>query len=99
MERAGEFPLTRALLLTRSPLEEVEDRSGRSLHYDKAYYVGEQDYYVPKDASGKYKAFDSAASAMPETLEVMKTNEPSHVVFNGAVGALTGDNSLTAKVG
>ena len=24
-------------------------------------------------------------------LEVMKTNEPSHVVFNGAVGALTGE--------
>ena len=36
---------------------------------------------------------------MPETLEVMRTNEPSHVVFNGAVGALTGDNALTAKVG
>jgi nitrite reductase (NO-forming) len=81
------------------PRDGLKDRSGKSLHYDKAYYVGEQDYYVPKDASGKYKAFDSAASAMPETLEVMKTNEPSHVVFNGAVGALTGDNSLTAKVG
>jgi nitrite reductase (NO-forming) len=36
---------------------------------------------------------------MADTLEVMKTNEPSHVVFNGAVGALTGENSLTAKVG
>jgi nitrite reductase (NO-forming) len=81
------------------PRDGLTDRNGKSLHYDKAYYVGEQDYYIPKDASGKYKTFDSAASAMPETLEVMKTNEPSHVVFNGAVGALTGDNSLTAKVG
>ena len=36
---------------------------------------------------------------MAQTLEVMATNEPSHVVFNGAVGALTGDNALTAKVG
>jgi nitrite reductase (NO-forming) len=36
---------------------------------------------------------------MPDMLEVMKTNEPSHVVFNGAVGALTGDSSLTANVG
>ena len=36
---------------------------------------------------------------MPESLEVMKTNEPSHVVFDGAVGALTGENSMTAKVG
>jgi nitrite reductase (NO-forming) len=29
----------------------------------------------------------------------MLTNEPSHVVFNGAVGALTGEHSLKAKVG
>jgi nitrite reductase (NO-forming) len=32
-------------------------------------------------------------------LEVMTTLTPSHVVFNGAVGALTGDNALTANVG
>lgn len=61
--------------------------------------MGEQDFYVPKAADGQYKKFDSAATAMPETLEVMKTNEPSHVVFNGSVGALTGKDSLTAKVG
>ncbi|MBW1845487.1 MAG: nitrite reductase, copper-containing, partial [Deltaproteobacteria bacterium] len=65
----------------------------------RAYYVGEQDYYIPKGPDGNYKKIDSPAAAMPETLEVMKTNEPSHVVFNGAVGALTGENSLTAKVG
>ena len=29
----------------------------------------------------------------------METLTPTHVVFNGAVGALTGDNALTAKVG
>jgi nitrite reductase (NO-forming) len=81
------------------PRDGLKDRDGKPLRYDKAYYVGEQDYYVPKGPDGKYKKFDSPALAMPETLEVMKTNEPSHVVFNGAVGALTGDNSLTAKVG
>ncbi len=81
------------------PRDGLKDRSGKPLSYDKAYYVGEQDFYVPKHkVTGGYKTFDSAATAMPETLEVMKTNEPSHVVFNGAVGALTGDNSLTAKV-
>ena len=31
--------------------------------------------------------------------EVMRTLLPSHVVFNGAVGALTGDHALKAKVG
>jgi nitrite reductase (NO-forming) len=32
-------------------------------------------------------------------LEVAKGLIPTHVVFNGAVGALTGDNALKAKVG
>ncbi len=81
------------------PRDGLKDGNGDPLHYDRAYYVGEQDFYVPKGPDGKYKKFDSPAAAMPETLEVMKTNEPSHVVFNGAVGALTGENSLTAKVG
>jgi len=81
------------------PRDGLKDGKGNSLHYDRAYYVGEQDFYIPKGPDGNYKKFDSPAAAMPETLEVMKTNEPSHVVFNGAVGALTGENSLTAKVG
>jgi nitrite reductase (NO-forming) len=81
------------------PRDGLKDGKGTSLVYDRAYYIGEQDFYVPKGPDGKYKKFNSPAAAMPETLEVMKTNEPSHVVFNGAVGALTGENSLTAKVG
>ena len=81
------------------PRDGLKDRNGKSLRYDKAYYVGEQDFYVPMGKDGRYKKFDTPMIAMPETLEVMKTNEPSHVVFNGAVGALTGENALTAKVG
>jgi nitrite reductase (NO-forming) len=36
---------------------------------------------------------------MHEMLELSKGLIPTHVVFNGAVGALTGDNALKAKVG
>jgi len=81
------------------PRDGLKDRNGKALTYDKAYYIGEQDFYVPKDAAGNYKKYDSAVVAMSDTMEVMITNEPSHVVFNGAVGALTGENSLTSKVG
>ncbi len=81
------------------PRDGLKDRSGKALRYDKAYYIGEQDFYVPKDEDGAYRKYDSAVAAMTDTLEVMQTNEPSHVVFNGAVGALTGENALTAKVG
>jgi nitrite reductase (NO-forming) len=81
------------------PRDGLKDRDGKPLRYDKAYYIGEQDFYVPKDEKGEYREFDSPAIAMGPTLAVMETNEPSHVVFNGAVGALTGDASLTSKVG
>jgi nitrite reductase (NO-forming) len=36
---------------------------------------------------------------MADTLEVMKTLTPTHMTFNGKVGALTGDNAMKAKVG
>lgn len=81
------------------PRDGLKDEKGESVRYDHAYYIGEQDYYVPRDAAGKYKRYGSPLEGMADTLEVMKTLTPSHVVFNGAVGALTGDQALTAKVG
>jgi nitrite reductase (NO-forming) len=81
------------------PRDGLKDANGRPLVYDKAYYIGEQDFYVPIGKDGKYKEYDNPVAAMSDTLEVMKTNEPSHVVFNGSVGALTAENSLTANVG
>ncbi len=81
------------------PRDGLKDEEGEQVTYDKAYYIGEQDYYVPKDADGQYKEYASPAAGFGDMLEVMKTLTPTHVVFNGAVGALTGDNALTAKVG
>jgi nitrite reductase (NO-forming) len=81
------------------PREGLTDGHGKELTYDHVYYVGEQDFYVPRDAEGNYKKYASVGEAYADTLEVMRTLTPSHIVFNGAVGALTGDNALTAKVG
>jgi len=81
------------------PRDGLKDELGNPVRYDRAYYVGEQDLYLPKDANGKYKQYSSILMGMPEMLEVMKTLTPTHVVFNGAVGALTGKNALKAKVG
>ena len=39
------------------------------------------------------------ADGYTDILEVTRTLTPSHVVFEGKVGALTGKNALTAKVG
>jgi nitrite reductase (NO-forming) len=84
------------LVLTR---EGLNDGKGNALGYDRIYYVGEQDFYVPKDADGNYMTYESVGDGYADTLEVMRTLKPSHVVFNGKVGALTGDNALTAAVG
>ncbi len=81
------------------PRDGLQDADGNHLAYDRAYYIGEADFYVPQDENGKYKHYDNVMGSMNDVLNVMKGLTPSHVVFNGAVGALTGKGSLTAKVG
>lgn len=81
------------------PRDGLKDENGRTVLYNRAYYIGEQDFYIPKNWDGSYKQFESILSAMPESLEVMKGLTPSHVVFNGAVGSLTGKNAMKASVG
>lgn len=81
------------------PRDGLKDGKGNELTYDRVYYVGEQDFYIPKDEKGNYKKYESAGDGYADMLEVMRTLTPSHIVFNGAVGALTGDNALKAAVG
>ena len=81
------------------PRDGLKDKSGKSIRYDRAYYVGEQDYYLAKDEDDEYIKYETAGEDYADSLEVMATLTPSHIVFNGAVGALTGDNALKAKVG
>ena len=58
---------------------------------DKEYYVMQGDFYT-KGANGEkgLQPFDMAKAIKEEA---------DYVVFNGKVGALTGDNAITAKVG
>src|SRR4030042_7047589 len=81
------------------PRDGLKDEKGNPVRYDRAYYIGEQDFYIPKEENGAYKKYNSPIEGMSDALEAMKTIVPTHVVFNGAVGALPGDNALKAKVG
>ncbi len=81
------------------PRDGLKDADGNPVKYDRAYYIGEQDYYLPTDESGNYKKYSSPMAGYADMQKVMKTLTPTHVVFNGAAGALTGENALTAKVG
>jgi FtsP/CotA-like multicopper oxidase with cupredoxin domain len=37
------------------PRDGLKDAEGDLVEYDKAYFIGEQDYYIPKDEDGEYK--------------------------------------------
>ncbi len=81
------------------PRDGLKDQFGNPVAYDRVAYIGENDFYIPRAEDGTYKRFADVGESYPDTLEVMNKLIPTHVVFNGAVGALTGDNALTAKVG
>jgi nitrite reductase (NO-forming) len=58
---------------------------------DHEFYVMQGDFYLDGDREEK----GQRDFAMKE----MTDEHPSHIVFNGSVGALTGQNALKAKVG
>ena len=67
----------------------VEPKGGMP-KVDKEFYVMQSEFYAKPGAAGQ-----------PHTLDMEKgaAEQPTHVVFNGSVGALTGDKALQAKVG
>ena len=81
------------------PKDGLKDKRGKPIEYDKAYYIGEQDYYLPKDEDGNYKRYQSPVASFADDLEAMKKLLPTHIPFGGTVGALTGENAMRAKVG
>jgi nitrite reductase (NO-forming) len=81
------------------PRDGLKDGKGKPLHYDRIFYVGENDFYIPRDEKGKFKSYDSLGESYTDTEEAMKKLIPTHVVFNGRVGALTGKNAMNANVG
>jgi nitrite reductase (NO-forming) len=80
------------------PRDGLKDKTGKPLHYDRVYYIGENDFYVPRNVKGKFESY-SDVSGLPGALEAMRNRTPTHVVFEGKVGALTGKNALQARVG
>lgn len=68
----------------------VEPKEGLA-KVDKEYYVMQGDFYT----KGKY----GEAGLQPFSMEKAIREDADYVVFNGSVGALTGDNALQADVG
>jgi len=84
------------LVLSR---EGLRDGFGNPIRYDRAFYFGEQDYYVPMNPDGTSQRFENFSYQMAPMLEVMRGLKPTHIAFNGEYGALTEDIRLEAAVG
>jgi nitrite reductase (NO-forming) len=81
------------------PREGLRDGYGNPIRYDRAFYFGEQDYYVPMNADGTSKRYGNFTLQMGDVIEVMRGLVPTHIAFNGSYGALTADTRLEAVVG
>lgn len=81
------------------PREGLKDENGNPVKFDRAYYIAEQDYYLPKDSNGKTLEIATPTESIQKIAESIKTLKPTNIVFNGRQGALLGKNALTAKVG
>jgi nitrite reductase (NO-forming) len=57
---------------------------------DREFYVMQSEFYAKPGQVGAAHTIDMDKGA---------AEQPTHVVFNGSVGALTGENALQAKVG
>ena len=58
------------------PRDGLKDRHGNPLRYDRAYYVGEQDFYVPRDADGESSTTPTTARAWPTCSTSCKRSRP-----------------------
>lgn len=89
--------MTGAILVL--PRDGLKDGEGNDLTYDRGYFIGENDFYVPRDEDGEFKRYETAGEDLIDWIDAMHTLTPSHIVFNGRVGALTGEGAMTANVG
>ncbi len=81
------------------PRDGLKNHKGEPVSYDKVYYVGENEFYIPRDADGNFVNFETLGDSYADSMVAMRGLIPTHVVFNGRVGALTGDNAMKAEVG
>ena len=81
------------------PREGLTDGKGKPLHYDKVDLHRRAGLVRSEGREGQIQVLRLAGEAYTDTVEVMRKLTPTHVVFNGKVGALTGKNALTSKVG
>lgn len=81
------------------PKDGLKDNKGKIVTYDRAYYIGQQGWYIPKDKNGNYKRYKNSVEPFNDTLKIMRNLKPTHIVLNSKKDSLTGKSAMRAKVG
>lgn len=81
------------------PREGLKDENGDLVEYDKALYIVEQDFYLPRNEDGSFMNPATPNESLNAMEKSMKTLIPSHIVFNGRRGSLLGKNAPVVNVG
>jgi nitrite reductase (NO-forming) len=68
------------------PRDGLKDDKGRPVGYDRVFYIGENDFYIPKDETGAYRRYADVGEGYMDMEEVMNRLIPTHVTFNGPSG-------------
>ena len=50
------------------PRDGLKNEKGEPVRYDRIYYVGENEFYIPRDEAGNYKTFESLGDSYADTL-------------------------------
>ncbi|KAG1700432.1 Copper-containing nitrite reductase [Nymphon striatum] len=53
------------------PRDGLKDHKNEPVKYDTAYYIGENDFYIPKDSDGEYMRFEDTLFGKLENLTIL----------------------------
>ena len=51
------------------PRDGLKNEKGEPLRYDRIFYVGENDFYIPRDEDGNFKTYESHGDSYADTLQ------------------------------
>ncbi|RUZ19461.1 nitrite reductase, copper-containing, partial [Mesorhizobium sp. M7A.F.Ca.CA.001.04.1.1] len=61
------------------PRDGLRNDKGEPARYDKIFYIGENDFYIPRDEKGNFKSYESAGDGYDDIVKVMRGLIPTHV--------------------
>ena len=60
------------------PKDGLRSPAGDPVRYHRAYYIGEQDYYLPRDGEGNFVRYATPSASLADDIEAMRTLAPTH---------------------